>query len=82
MAVVRISTSDTEWLRSHAPESEVIPFGTDIKGVMYFQAEAEVGAVEHVRFAGASMIRFDLGPGAPCDSSRWAMYPDKYLVSE
>ncbi len=82
MAVVRINTSDTEWLKRHAPESEVTPFGVDIKGVTYFQADVEVGPVEYVKFAGATMIRFDLGPDAPRDSSRWAMYPETYLVSE
>ena len=81
MAVVRINTSDTDWIKRHAPESEVIPFGTDAKGVMYFQAEVEVGPVEHVKFAGAKMIRFDLGADWPSDSTRTAMYPDKYLVS-
>lgn len=83
MAVVRINTSDTDWIRRHVTfAADVIPFGTDIKGVMYFQAEVEVGEVEYVKFAGASMIRFDLGADWPSDSTRTAMYPDKYLVGE
>jgi hypothetical protein len=49
---------------------------------MYFQVEVQVAAVEHVKFAGASMIRFDLGADWPGDCTRNAMYPEPYLVSE
>jgi hypothetical protein len=81
MTTVRINTSDTEWIgrRGHGVS---VAYGTDITGVMYFGTTAEVAGVEHVKFAGASMIRFDLGPDAPRDHSRYAMYPDTYLVSE
>jgi hypothetical protein len=82
MATVRINTSDLEWIKRHGHGLEgPVPYGTDIKGVMHFTAPVEVGEVEHVKFAGASMIRFDLGPDAPRDSNRYAMYPDTYLVS-
>jgi hypothetical protein len=83
MATVRINTSDTAWIEHWAASMEdVIAHGADIKGVMYFSTEFEVPAVEHVKFAGASMIRFDLGPDGPRDHSRWAMYPESYLVSD
>ena len=83
MATVRINTSDTEWIERHGHGLEgPVAYGTDIKGVMYFTAPVEVADVEHVKFAGASMIRFDLGPDAPRDHNRWAMYPDTYLVEE
>lgn len=81
MATIRINTSDTEWIKRHATEAEVVPYGTDVKGVMYFQAEVKAGQVEHVKFAGASMIRFDFGPDVPCDHASGAMYPESYLVS-
>lgn len=81
MATVKINTSDTAWIERHGTDWPVA-YGTDIKGVMYFSAPVEVGAVEHVKFAGASMIRFDLGADAPSDHDRNAMYPDSYLVSE
>ena len=83
MATVRINTSDTAWVeRMHAvTAAEIVTYGNDIKGTVYFQVEVDV-EVERVKFAGASMIRFDLGPDGPRDSSRWAMYPDTYLVSE
>jgi hypothetical protein len=82
MATVRINTSDLEWIKRNAAlESDVIPYGTDTKGVMYFQVNVEVETVEHVKFAGASMIRFDLGPNAPRDSNRHAMYPESYLIN-
>jgi hypothetical protein len=83
MMTVRINTSDLDWLkrRGHGLEGPV-PYGTDIAGVMYFTGPIEVAEVEHVKFAGASMIRFDLGPDAPRDHNRWAMYPDTYLVEE
>lgn len=80
MATVRINTSDTDWIKRNASESEAIPYGTDAQGVMYFQAEIQVAAVEHVTFAGARMIRFDL-PDRPADHARpGAMYPESYLV--
>ena len=60
----------------------MVPCGTDVKGVMYFQVEVEVSAVEHVKFAGAKMIRFDLGADWPADCTRTAMYPESYLVSD
>ena len=85
MATVRINTSDTAWLERldavSAADFAIVAYGADIKGVMYFQAEVEVASVEHVKFAGASMIRFDLGPNAPRDHNRYAMYPDTYLVA-
>ncbi len=81
MATVKVNTSDTEWITRHGNGPEgIVAYGTDIKGVMYFTTTVEVEIVQHVKFAGASMIRFDLGPNAPRDHSRWAMYPDTYLV--
>lgn len=83
MATVRINTSDIEWIKRHGHGLEgPVAYGTDIKGVMYFTAPVEVETVEHVKFAGASMIRFDLGADAPRDHNRYAMYPDTYLVEE
>ena len=83
MATVRINTSDTEWIERHGHGLEgPVAYGTDIKGVMYFTAPVEVADVEHVKFAGASMIRFDLGLYWPRDCTRGAMYPDTYLVEE
>jgi hypothetical protein len=83
MATVRINTSDIAWIKRNADEADVIPAGTDIKGVMYFQAEFQVDGVEHVKFAGCPMIRFDIGSDWPIDHTRTAMYPAaKYLVSE
>ena len=83
MSVVRINTSDTAWIKRNADEAEVVPAGTDVKGVMYFQAEIVVTGVEHVKFAGCEMIRFDFGSDWPADHTRTAMYPAaKYLVSE
>ena len=82
MTTVRINTSDTGWIKRHATEDEVIPYGTDIQGRMYFQADVEVASVEHVKFAGTSMIRFDLSAVWPLDHNRWAMYPDTYLIGE
>lgn len=83
MATVKINTSDTAWVeRMHAvTAADIVTYGTDIKGAVYFQVEVEVETVEHVKFAGASMIRFDLGPNAPRDNSRYAMYPATYLVN-
>ena len=83
MATVRINTSDIAWIKRNADEAEVIPHGTDIKGVMYFQAEFRVADVEHVKFAGCPMIRFDFGSDWPIDHTRTAMYPAAtYLVEE
>jgi hypothetical protein len=89
MPTVRINTSDTAWIERHGikrdgrgAEDMAAAIGTDVKGVMYFATETEVSNVEHVKFAGASMIRFDLGPHAPRDHNRYAMYPATYLVSE
>ena len=82
MPVVRINTSDTEWIRRHADEDDVIPYGTDARGVMYFQADVEVASVERVTFAGADMIRFGLAD-RPADHARpGAMYPATYLVAD
>lgn len=83
MSTVRVNTSDLDWLqrRGHGLEGPV-PYGTDVKGVMYFTGPVEVAGVEHVKFAGASMIRFDRGPDGPRDHNRWAMYPDTYLVED
>jgi hypothetical protein len=82
MARVKINTSDIDWIKGHAPESEVIPYGTDIKGVMYFQAEVKVWSVEHVKFAGAKMIRFEFASGSPSDHAKSAMYPESYLIND
>lgn len=81
MATVKINTSDLDWIRKHGL-SEPVVYGTDIKGTVYFATEITVPTVERVTFAGADMIRFDLGPDGPRDSSRWAMYPATYLVGE
>jgi hypothetical protein len=84
MAVVRINTSDTAWIKRHANEDDVIPYGSDVQGNMYFQIEVTVPNVEHVTFARTDMIRFDLGKDLPRDAmNRWVMCPAaKYLVSE
>lgn len=84
MPTVRINTSDTEWIKRHphGTGGDLIAYGKDIRGVMYFSTPVEVDTVERVEFAHAKMIRFDLGPDAPRDCNRWAMYPDTYLVSE
>ena len=82
--VVRINTSDIEWIGRRSLDLPVA-CGTDIKGVMYFTAPVAVPGVEHVTFAGAKMIRFDLGADWPYDhtrNARNAMYPESYLVSE
>lgn len=81
MATVKVNTSDAAWTERHGTDWPVA-YGTDIKGVMYFSVTVEVEAVERVKFAGASMIRFDLGADAPSDHNRNAMYPDSYLVKE
>ena len=82
MNTVKVNTSDIEWIKRHGHGLEgPVAYGTDIKGVMYFTAPVEVAEVEHVKFAGAAMIRFDFGPDAPRDHDRWAMYPDSYLVT-
>lgn len=83
MSTVRINTSDTDWVeRMHAvTAADIVTYGTDIKGAVYFQVDVEVETVEHVEFAGAKMIRFDLGPNAPRDHNRYAMYPESYLVN-
>jgi hypothetical protein len=82
MATVKINTSDVEWIsrHPHGTGGDLAACGTDVQGVMYFQTPVEVTGVEHVKFAGAKMIRFDLGPDAPRDHNRWAMYPETYLV--
>ena len=49
---------------------------------MYFTAPVAVPGVERVKFAGAKMIRFDLGADAPRDHTRTAKYPESYLVRE
>jgi hypothetical protein len=84
MATVKVNTSDMEWIQRHpwGTGGDTVAYGTDIKGVMYFTTLAEVADVEHVKFAGAAMIRFDLGPDAPRDHNRHAMYPDTYLVQD
>ena len=80
MATVKVNTSDMEWINRNYADADVVAYGTDIKGVMYFAVTVDVDHVEHVKFAGAAMIRFDLGPNAPRDHNRHAMYPDTYLV--
>ena len=82
MPTVKVNTSDIGWIKRHAAEAETVAYGTDIKGVMYFQVEVQVAEVEHVKFAGAKMIRFDLGFDWPADCTRTAMYPESYLVAE
>jgi hypothetical protein len=83
MPTVKVNTSDVEWIAKHGNSPEgVVAYGTDIKGVMYFTTTVEVAEVEQVKFAGAAMIRFDLGPNAPRDHNRYAMYPDTYLVRD
>ncbi len=82
MATVKVNTSDLDWIKRHASEDDVIPYGTDTRGVMYFQADVTVLNVEHVTFAGAKMIRFEFVADAPLDHGRTAMYPDSYLVAE
>ena len=83
MATVKVNTSDLEWVKRHGHGLEgPVAYGTDIKGVMYFTAPVTVAEVERVKFAGADMIRFDLGPDAPRDHNRYAMYPATYLGRE
>lgn len=77
---VTINTSDIDWIQRRGI-GEPVAHGTDIKGAMYFGTVVEVDAVEHVKFAGAQMIRFDLGKDAPRDHNRYAMYPAHYLVA-
>jgi hypothetical protein len=83
MPTVKINTSDVEWLQRH-PHGVAGPvaYGTDIKGTTYFTIPVEVEMVEHVKFAGAACIRFDIGPDAPRDHNRYAMYPGTYLVQD
>ena len=76
---VKINTSDVAWIKRHGLD-EPVAYGTDIKGVMYFSTVIEVARVERVKFAGASMIRFDIGDDAPRDHNRNAMYPETYLT--
>ena len=83
MPTVKVNTSDTEWITRHGHGLEgLVVYGADIRGVIYFTTPVEVPAVEHVKFARADMIRFDLGPDAPRDHNRWAMYPESYLIKE
>lgn len=81
-ATVKVNTSDVAWIERHGIDREdmAVAYGIDIRGVMYFTTSVRVADVEHVKFAGAAMVRFDLGPDAPRDHSRWAMYPESYLV--
>ena len=81
MAIVRINTSDIKWLERRSLDLPAA-VGTDVKGVMYFTAPVAVPAVEHVKFAAAKMVRFDLGDDWPSDCTRTAMYPESYLVKE
>jgi hypothetical protein len=81
MRTVKINTSDVEWIARHPHGiGPPVACGTDVKGTMYFSTPIEVAEVEHVKFAGASMIRFDLGADAPRDHNRYAMYPETYLA--
>ena len=80
MAIVRINTSDIQWLERRSLDLPAA-CGTDVKGVMYFTAPVAVPRVEHVRFAGCEMVRFDLGDDAPADHARTAKYPESYLVA-
>jgi hypothetical protein len=82
MATVRINTSDTAWIERLGADVPAVAYGTDIKGVMHFQVDIEIAEVEHVKFAGAALVRFDLGPDAPRDHTRRVMYPESYLVSD
>jgi hypothetical protein len=79
-STVKINTSDVEWIKRHPHGLGPVAHGTDIQGRMYFSTPIEVAEVEHVKFAGAAMIRFDIGPDAPRDHNRYAMYPHTYLV--
>jgi len=76
---VKVNTSDIKWIGRRSVD-EPVAHGTDARGVMYFSATVEVPGVEHVTFAGAKMIRFDLGKDAPRDHNRYAMYPATYLA--
>ena len=80
MTQVRINTSDTGWIERHGTDLPAA-IGTDVKGVTYFTVTIDVSAIERTRFAGADVIRFDLGKDAPRDHNRAAMYPASYLVS-
>ena len=43
MTTVRINTSDLAWLKRHGHGLEgPIPYGTDVKGVMYFTGPVQV----------------------------------------
>ena len=81
MALVKINTSDTEWITRRGQDEPVV-HGTDIKGAVYFQTVIEVASIERTTFAGAKMIRFDLGTDLPSDAlNRAIMCPESYLVS-
>jgi len=75
---VKLNTSDTQWIERRACADPVL-HGNDIKGRMYFTVTIDVPHVEHVTFAGAKMIRYDIGKDAPRDHNRYAMYPAYYL---
>lgn len=82
MSIVKVNTSDIDWIKRHNLDADAVAIGKDITGVMYFTAQVKVEHVEHTRFACAGMIRFDLGPDAPRDHARWAMYPESYLIED
>jgi hypothetical protein len=84
VAIVRLNTSDIEWIKRHASEDDAIPYGSDARGTLYFQVEITVPSVEHTTFAKVDMIRFDLGTDLPSDAlNRWIMVPAaRYLVSD
>jgi len=79
MVKVKLNTSDVTWIARKAVD-EPTAHGTAVKGAVYFTATIEVASVEHVKFAGAQMIRYDIGEDAPRDHNRYAMYPATYLV--
>jgi len=80
MTRVKVNTSDIKWIERRSVD-EPVAHGADARGVMYFSATVEVASVEYVTFAGAKMIRFDLGEDAPRDHNRYAMYPAVYRVA-
>lgn len=79
MATVRVVTSDTAWIGRHGLTPAVLD-GKDCKGREFYATTIE-RPVEHTKFGGKDMIRFDLGDDAPRDHNRWAQVPASWLVS-
>jgi hypothetical protein len=80
MATVKIRTSDTAWIAASGLTAAV-PAGEDCKGVRYFSTTVR-REVERLVFAGAQMVRLDLGTSTPKDQGRHVMVPASYIVSE